>query len=62
MPYAADLESPKPNSGPRKRSDLWGFRACGNTAFHVRLIDIETVQGDPGRLKRWTAIVRDLLG
>lgn len=165
MPYAADLERPSPNSGPRKRKDLWGFfaaqeytlispefhdefmlqyqlpimghyglthygccenltkkidmlrkapnlrsiavtptadvakcaeqidgdyvlslrpnpaemvctgwdesrirrilaadfQACKNTVFHVRLKDIETVQGDPQRLTRWTEIARELI-
>jgi hypothetical protein len=28
MPYAEELESPRPNSGPRKRKELWGFCAA----------------------------------
>ncbi len=28
MPYAHELEPPRANSGPRKRSDLWGFCAA----------------------------------
>jgi hypothetical protein len=28
MPYAAELESLRPNSGPRQRRDLWGFCAA----------------------------------
>lgn len=28
MPYAEELEDPRPNSGPRTRQDLWGFFAA----------------------------------
>lgn len=28
MPYAGELEALRPNSGPRKRKDLWGFCAA----------------------------------
>ncbi len=28
MPYSEELEWPRPNSGPRKRKDLWGFCAA----------------------------------
>ena len=28
MPYAEELEDPRPNSGPRKRKDIWGFLAA----------------------------------
>lgn len=28
MPYAEELEPPKPNSGPRRRGQLWGFFAA----------------------------------
>jgi hypothetical protein len=28
MPYASGLEPPRPNSGPRRRRDLWGFCAA----------------------------------
>ena len=28
MPYAGTLEPPRPNSGPRRRKDLWGFCAA----------------------------------
>jgi hypothetical protein len=27
-PYAAELERPRPNSGPRRRRDIWGFCAA----------------------------------
>ena len=28
MPYSEELEDPKPNSGPRRRKDIWGFLAA----------------------------------
>jgi hypothetical protein len=28
MPYAPELEPPRPNSGPRRRQDIWGFCAA----------------------------------
>jgi len=28
MPYAGTLEPPRPNSGPRRRQDIWGFAAA----------------------------------
>ena len=39
MPYAAELEPPRPNSGPRQRKDIWGFCAAQeftliSPAFH----------------------------
>ena len=37
-----------------------GLRACRDGFVHVHLKDIETVQGDPTRLARWTRIVREL--
>jgi hypothetical protein len=33
MPYADELERPRPNSGPRKRKDLWGFCAAQEFAL-----------------------------
>jgi hypothetical protein len=37
-----------------------GLRACRDGVVHIHLKDIETVQGDPGRLARWTGIVREI--
>ncbi len=37
-----------------------GLQASRNGFTHVHLKDIETVQGDPTRLARWTGIVRDI--
>lgn len=33
--------------------------ACKGLSMHIHLKDIETVQGDPGRLARWTEIARE---
>ena len=43
MPYASDLERPQPNSGPRRRQDLWGFCAAQeytgvSPAFHEEFL------------------------
>ena len=43
MPYASDLERPQPNSGPRRRRDLWGFCAAQeytgvSPAFHEEFL------------------------
>jgi hypothetical protein len=37
-----------------------GLDVCRGQYLHVNLKDIETVQGDPGRLARWTRIVREV--
>ena len=37
-----------------------GLRACRGCCVHVHLKDIETVEGDTGRLARWVNLVRDL--
>ena len=39
-----------------------GLAACRGCRVHIHLKDVETVQGDPGRLKRWVRIVRDVAG
>ncbi len=33
QPYAGDLEWPQPNSGPRRRKDIWGFCAAQEFAL-----------------------------
>jgi len=38
-----------------------GLRAARGTHLHIYLKDVETVQGDPSRLARWVAIVRELI-
>ncbi len=38
-----------------------GANALRGTVFHVHLKDVETVQGEPDRLRRWTALARDVL-
>lgn len=43
MPYAEGLEPPRPNSGPRKRRELWGFCAAQeytliSPAFHEEFL------------------------
>jgi len=42
-PYAQELEDPQPNSGPRRREDLWGFFAAQeftliSPAFHDEFV------------------------
>lgn len=37
-----------------------GLEACRGCFTHIHLKDIETVEGDPSRLQRWTSIVREL--
>jgi hypothetical protein len=36
-----------------------GMDACGDYHYHIYLKDVETVQGEPDRLKRWVDIVRE---
>lgn len=36
-----------------------GFELCRDSYMHISLKDIETVQGDPDRLRRWVQIVRE---
>ena len=36
-----------------------GLEACRESTVHVHLKDVETVGGDPGRLKRWVQLVRE---
>jgi len=38
-----------------------GLRAARGTHIHLHLKDIETVQGDPQRLKRWVEVVRSVI-
>ena len=38
-----------------------GAGACREGIFHIYLKDVETVQGEPDRLRRWTEVVRDVL-
>ncbi|MBI5722498.1 MAG: hypothetical protein HZA50_00960 [Planctomycetes bacterium] len=38
-----------------------GLEACRGQFLHLHLKDIETVQGDTGRLARWTKIVRQTI-
>lgn len=38
-----------------------GLAACAGTRMHICLKDIETLQGEPDRLKRWIGIVRSVL-
>ncbi len=35
-----------------------GVNACRHSIFHIHLKDVETVQGEPERLQRWTQLVR----
>ncbi len=37
------------------------FAACRGPYLHIRLKDIETVQGDPHRLRLWVNIVRQVI-
>lgn len=37
-----------------------GLDACRGQFIHIHLKDIETVEGDPSRLARWTALVRSI--
>jgi hypothetical protein len=38
-----------------------GLRAARGTHIHLHLKDIETVQGDPTRLRRWVSVVRSVI-
>ena len=38
-----------------------GLQACQNGVCHIRLKDIETLQGEPDRLRRWTRIARSVV-
>ncbi|HOX40227.1 MAG TPA: hypothetical protein PL033_19765 [Candidatus Brocadiia bacterium] len=37
------------------------FRACRGCRFDITLKDVETVEGDPSRVKRWVEITRELI-
>lgn len=43
-----------------RRTIREGLEACRGCTVHVRLKDIETVQGEPRRLNRWVQIVREV--
>jgi hypothetical protein len=48
---------------PRIRRTLReGSSICAGLPMHLHLKDIETVQGEPGRLARWVRLVRDECG
>ena len=38
------------------------LQACRGGCMHIHLKDIETVEGEPERLKRWVEVVRDEIG
>ena len=38
-----------------------GLAACRGGFVHIHLKDVETVQGDPTRLARWTRLVREVI-
>jgi len=38
-----------------------GAEACREGIYHIHLKDVETVQGEPERLQRWTQLVRSTL-
>jgi len=38
-----------------------GADACRDGIYHIHLKDVETVKGEPERLKRWTQLVRAAL-
>lgn len=38
-----------------------GADACRDSTFHIHLKDVETMQGEPERLQRWTQLVRTIL-
>jgi len=39
-----------------------GRDACRGGIYHIHLKDVETVQGDPSRLKRWSELTRSVVG
>jgi hypothetical protein len=38
-----------------------GMEACKDGVVHISLKDVETLQGDPGRLRRWTQTAREVV-
>jgi len=36
-----------------------GLKACGEGICHIHLKDIETVQGEPERMKKWSHLARE---
>jgi len=44
-----------------ERTIRGGADACEDGIYHIYLKDVETVQGEPGRLRRWTQLVRSIV-
>lgn len=58
-PNPTDMVCANWDEGRIRRIIGEGFRIGRGTHLHVYLKDIESVQGDPGRLGRWVEIVQD---
>jgi hypothetical protein len=59
-PNPADMVSCQFHESFIRRTIREGLEACRGCHVHVHLKDIETVQGDTDRLRRWVNIVREV--
>jgi hypothetical protein len=59
-PNPADMVCCQFDEGLIRRIIRAGLEAARGCRVHIHLKDIETVQGDPGRLARWVKIVRQV--
>jgi hypothetical protein len=58
-PNPTDMVSTAWDEGQMRAILREGLAACVGGHVHIHLKDVETVQGEPERLARWTAIVRE---
>ncbi len=58
-PNPADMVCTDWDEGRIRRVLRQGLSALAGTHFHIHLKDVETLQGDVDRLRRWTRIVRE---
>jgi hypothetical protein len=61
-PSPADMICAKWDDDRIRKLLKHGLTACQGTHFHICLKDVETLQGEPDRLKRWIEIVRSVIG
>ena len=58
-PSPADMVSYDFNPERIRKILRWDFAALRGTHFDITLKDVETVQGDPDRVRKWVQIVRE---
>jgi hypothetical protein len=60
-PSPADMVSYDYNPERIKSILRRDFKICRNSYIDITLKDVETVQGDPERMRKWVALTRDLI-